>query len=545
MSGAARPEEIFPTLAPAQIARLEPFGRMRELADGEVLWEQGASHIPFYVVLAGEIEVRAGGEERPVAVHAPGGFSGDVDLLSGRRMVVEGRARGATRVLGIEPDRLHSIIRTDTELGDILLRAFILRRVALIAENRGDVVLIGSRHCAATLPLHEFLTRNGHPHRFLDVDLDAAVQSLLDSFQIGVGDVPVVICRGRVLKRPSIAEVAECLGLSALQGGVVRDLVVVGAGPAGLAAAVYAASEGLDVLVLEAYAPGGQAGSSSRIENYLGFPMGISGQDLAARAFVQAEKFGAQMSVARTALELRCSEPLYDIDLGNGSTVQARAIIIATGAEYRRPSIPELKRFEGIGVYYGATQMEAAFCTDEEVIVVGGGNSAGQAAVFLSGRARHVHMLVRGAGLKDTMSRYLIQRIEETRNITLRTHTRIETVEGATHLERVVYIDGAGERTTREIRHVFLMTGARPNTTWLHDCVALDANGFVKTGADLGPDDLAAAKWPLARAPHQFETSVPRIFAVGDVRANSTKRVAAAVGEGSVCVHHVHKVLAE
>jgi thioredoxin reductase (NADPH) len=460
-------------------------------------------------------------------------------------MVVQGRARGSTRVLAIEPDRLHGIVRTDTELGDILLRAFILRRVALIAENRGDVVLIGSHHCAATLPLQEFLTRNGHPHRFLDVDRDPTYQSVLDAFEIGIDAVPVVICRGRVLSRPSIAQVAECLGLSALSSGAMRDLVVVGAGPAGLAAAVYAASEGLDVLVLEAYAPGGQAGSSSRIENYLGFPMGISGQDLAARAFVQAEKFGAEMSVARTALQLQCEYPLYRIDLGSGSTIEARSIIIATGAEYRRPSIPELKRFEGIGVYYGATQMEASLCQGEDVIVVGGGNSAGQAAVFLSGRARHVYMLVRGEGLKDSMSRYLIRRIEETKNITLHTRTRIEAVEGSTHLDRVVCVDGAGERTTRDIRHVFLMTGARPNTGWLDRCLALDANGFVKTGADLSPDDLATARWPLERAPHVFETSAPRIFAVGDVRANSVKRVAAAVGEGSVCVHLVHKVLAE
>jgi thioredoxin reductase (NADPH) len=544
---AARPEETFPTLTPAQIARLAPLGSERDFADGELLWEPGAVHATFNVVLAGAIVISASSGGEPVAVHEPGGFSGDVDLLSGRRVVVEGRARGATRVLQIDARRLLGIVQTDTGLGDLLLRAFILRRVALIAEGRGDLVLIGSRYCAATLPLVEFLTRNGHPYRFVDVDRDAAVQDLLDAFHVGAGDVPVVICRGqRVLRRPSIEELAGCLGMSAMEDGAVRDLVVVGAGPAGLAAAVYAASEGLDVLVLEAYAPGGQAGSSSRIENYLGFPMGISGQDLAGRALVQAEKFGAELAVARTALRLRCEGGLHAVELGGGASARARAIIVATGVAYRRPSLPELRRFEGVGVYYGATRMEGRICEGEDVIVVGGGNSAGQAAVFLSGCARHVHMLVRGPGLKETMSRYLIRRIEETANITLHTHTQIEAVEGGAHLDRVTCVDSrTGGRATLEVRHVFLMTGAAPNTAWLDGCLALDTHGFVKTGADLGADDLRAAGWPLERAPHLFETSAPRIFAVGDVRAGSVKRVAAAVGEGSVCVQLVHKALAE
>jgi thioredoxin reductase (NADPH) len=546
VTAGARLEETFPTLTPAQIARLTPFGSERVLADGELLWEQGAIHVAFNVVLAGAIVISTSSGGAPVTTHEPGGFSGDVDLLSGRRAVIEGRARGATRVLQIEPRRLQAIVQTDTEIGDILLRAFILRRVALIAEGRGDLVLIGSRHAAATLPLAEFLVRNGHPYRFVDVDTDAAVQGLLDAFHIGVDDVPVVICSGkRAFKKPSIEDLARCLGMSTVDEGVVRDLVVVGAGPAGLAAAVYAASEGLDVLVLEALAPGGQAGSSSRIENYLGFPMGISGLELAERALVQAEKFGAELAVARTARRLRCAGELLAIELGGGAVVRARAIIVATGVAYRRPSIPELLRFEGVGVYYGATRMEGRICAGEDVVVVGGGNSAGQAAMFLSGCARHVHMLVRGACLKETMSRYLIRRIEETANLTLRTHTQIETAEGGAHLDRVTCVDGrTGERTTLEVRHVFLMTGAAPNTAWLDGCLALDAHGFVKTGADLGADDLHAAGWPPGRAPRLFETSVPRIFAVGDVRANSVKRVAAAVGEGSVCVQLVHQALA-
>jgi thioredoxin reductase (NADPH) len=543
---AAHLAETFPTLTPGQIARLTPFGSERGLADGELLWEHGAVHVTFNVVLAGAIVVSDASGGAPIATHEPGGFSGDVDLLSGRRAVVGARARGATRVLQIEPRRLQAVVQTDTELGDLLLRAFILRRVALIADGRGDLVLIGSRHAAGTLPLAEFLTRNGHPYRLLDVDRDPAVQGLLDAFHVGLDDVPIVICRGeRVLKKPSIEALAQCLGMSAMDEGPVRDLVIVGAGPAGLAAAVYAASEGLDVLVLEAYAPGGQAGSSSRIENYLGFPMGISGQDLAGRALVQAEKFGAELAVARTALRLRCAGELRTIELGEGATVRARAIIVATGVQYRRPSIPELLRFEGVGVYYGATRMEGRICEGEDVVVVGGGNAAGQAAVFLSGCARHVHMLVRGAGLKETMSRYLIRRIEETANITLRTHTQIDAAEGGAHLDRVTCVDArTGGRATLEVRHVFLMTGAAPNTAWLDGCLALDAHGFVKTGADLGADDLRAAGWPPGRPPRLFETSVPRIFAVGDVRANSVKRVAAAVGEGSVCVQLVHEALA-
>jgi thioredoxin reductase (NADPH) len=549
VTSAARRDDAFPTLTPAQIARLAPFGGERDLTDGELLWEQGAVHFTFNVVLTGAIVISASEASEggaPVATHEPGEFTGDVDLLSGHRAVVDARARGATRVLQIEARRLQTIVQTDTEIGDLLLRAFILRRVALIAEGRGDVVLIGSRHAAGTLPLAEFLTRNDHPYRLVDVDRDAAVQGLLDAFHIDVGDVPVVICRGqRVLKKPSIEELASCLGMSAMDEGVVRDLVVVGAGPAGLAAAVYAASEGLDVLVLEAYAPGGQAGSSSRIENYLGFPMGISGQELAGRAIVQAEKFGAELAVARTARRLRCAGELHAVELGGGAVVRARAVIVATGVAYRRPSLPELLRFEGVGVYYGATQMEGRICAGEDVVVVGGGNSAGQAAMFLSGCARHVHMLVRGPCLKATMSRYLIRRIEETANVTLRTHTQIEAAEGGAHLERVTCVDGrSGERATLEVRHVFLMTGAAPNTAWLDGCLALDAHGFVKTGADLDAGDLGAAAWPAGRAPYLFETSVPRIFAVGDVRASSVKRVAAAVGEGSVCVQLVHKALA-
>ena len=537
-------EETFPTLTVEQIARIAPLARERDYTDGESLWDAGDRNRPLFVVLQGEVEIRSGADHM-VTVHNVGAFTGDVDLLSGRPVVVHARARGAVRVLELPSSQLRSLVQIDAELSEIFLRAFMLRRLALMAQGGSNIVLIGSRHCAGTLELQEFLTRNSQPYGYLDVELDAAVQETLDRFGVGVEDVPVLICRGtRVLRKPTIEEVAGCLGLNELNEAVVRDLVVIGGGPAGLSSAVYAASEGLDVLVLEASSPGGQAGSSSRIENYLGFPTGISGQSLASNALVQAEKFGAELAVARTALRLGCERP-YRVELGAGAVVQARAVVIATGVQYRKPDLPNLPRFEGLGVYYGATEVEARFCRGEDVIVVGGGNSAGQAAVFLSGKGRSVTMMVRRSGLAESMSRYLIHRIQQTPNIKLLTQTRIVALEGDGRLERVTWRDGSGITTTKDIRHVFLMTGANPNTAWLQDCIALDDKGFVRTGPDLDAAALEAARWPFARPPLLFETSRPGVFAIGDVRANSVKRVAAAVGEGSVCVQLVHKVLAE
>lgn len=536
--------EAFPTLTAGQIARIAPFARERELADGESLWEAGDRNRPLFVVVRGEVEIRSG-DAHVVTVHRAGAFTGDVDLLSGRPVVVRARALGAARVLELPSARLRSIIQTDAELSEIFLRAFMLRRLTLMAQGGRNVVLIGSRHCAGTLALQEFLTRNSQPYGYLDVEGDPAVQETLDKLGVTVEEVPVLICRGtRVLRKPTIEDVADCLGLNQINETVVRDLVVVGAGPAGLSAAVYAASEGLDVLVIEARSPGGQAGSSSRIENYLGFPTGVSGQILASNALVQAEKFGAELAVARTALRLGCDHP-YRVELGAGAAVQARAVVLASGVQYRKPDLPNLARFEGLGIYYGATQVEALFCRGEDVIVVGGGNSAGQAAVFLSEAGRHVTMMVRRAGLAQSMSRYLIRRIEETPNITLLTNTRIVALEGKMRLERVTWRNDQGAETTADVRHVFMMTGADPNTAWLRDCIALDQKGFVRTGSDLDATALADARWPFARPPLLFETSRPGVFAIGDVRANSVKRVAAAVGEGSVCVQLVHKVLAE
>jgi thioredoxin reductase (NADPH) len=392
----------------------------------------------------------------------------------------------------------------------------------------------------------EFLTRNGYPYAYIDLERDSSVQELLDRFHVSVEDVPVLICRGATaLRNPSNQQIAACLGFNeAIDPTHVRDLVIVGAGPSGLAAAVYGASEGLDVLVLEVDSPGGQAGSSSKIENYLGFPTGISGQELAARAYTQAQKFGAHVLIAKGAQHLACDRKPYAVEIEDGVRVLTRTVIIATGAEYRRIPLQNLQRFDGVGVYYGATFVEAQLCGGEDVIVVGGGNSAGQAAVFLSQTARHVHLLVRSDGLADSMSRYLIRRIEESANITLRTRTEVTALEGRDHLERVQWRDHqTGTTETRDISHVFIMTGAAPNTRWLDGCVVLDAKAFIKTGPDLSPDDLHAAQWPLSRAPYLLETSLPGVFAVGDVRSGNTKRVASAVGEGSISIALVHQAL--
>jgi len=550
LTATSRTEQLFPILTPAQVARIATHGRVRRVGDGEVLVEPGELVTQFFVVTEGRVEVLRpdGTGKGPEAVFGPGQFTGEVTLLSGRRGLARIRAGAAGEVIEVGRDALLALIQTDGELGDVLVRAFILRRVELLARGVSDVVVLGSTHCQGTLRVREFLTRNGHPHTLLDLDRDAAVQEMLDRLRIQPADIPVVICRGTlVLRNPTNQQIADCLGFNdAIDRTQLRDLVVVGAGPAGLAAAVYGASEGLDVLVLESSAPGGQAGTSSRIENYLGFPTGISGEELAARAFNQAQKFGAQLMIGHDAKGLTCNRTPYAIELDGTSRVPARAVIIATGAAYRRLSLANLSQFEGAGVYYAATHMEAQLCGGEEVVVVGGGNSAGQAAVFLAQSARRVHVLVRSGGLADTMSRYLIRRIEDHPAIVMHVRTEIVGLEGDRHLERVRWRDKAsGREETHDIRHVFSMTGAMPSTAWLRGCVALDARGFIKTGQDLSPDDLATAHWPLPRAPRLLETSLPGVFAVGDVRSGSVKRAASAVGEGSIAIAAVHQVLHE
>jgi thioredoxin reductase (NADPH) len=541
---------MFPTLTPEQMARIVLHGRPRATRRGDVLYEPGDERVPFFLVRTGQIEILRPTEtgETVVAVEHSGQFTGEIQTLAGRRALVRARVREAGDVIEVGRERLLSLVQTDSELSEIILRAFILRRVELIARGFGDVVLIGSNHCSGTLRAKEFLTRNGHPYTYIDLDRDADVQQLLDRFHVSTADVPILICRGDVvLKNPSNSAIAECLGFNlAVDHTRVRDLIVVGAGPAGLAAAVYGASEGLDVLILETSAPGGQAGSSSRIENYLGFPTGISGQALGARAYTQAQKFGAEVIIAQRAVELTGDTGPYTLAISGGTAVPARAIVIATGAEYRKLPLENLSRFEGAGIYYAAAFMEAQLVAGEEVILVGGGNSAGQAAVFLAQGATRVHILVRSTGLAASMSRYLIRRIEENPTIELHTRTEIVGLDGDSHLERVRWRDrGAGDTPTHAIRHVFLMTGGLPSTRWLEGRVALDAAGFVKTGADLTEDELSRARWPLARQPFLLETSLPGVFATGDVRSGSIKRVASAVGEGSIAISFVHQVLSQ
>ena len=538
---------MFPTLTEAQIMRLARTGVVRRVARGDILIDAGDNVVPFFVVKSGEIEIvrPCDEDDEVVAAHGAGHFTGEGNMLLGRRSIMRAQASEAGEVIQLSRDQLLGFIQNDPEISDILMRAFIYRRLELMAHGIGDAMLIGSMHSSGTLRARDFLERNGHPFAYLDLDRDADTRHVLDRFNVSAVDIPVLICRGTVvLKNPSNQEIADCLGFNAnIDNTHVRDLVIVGAGPAGLAAAVYGASEGLDVLVIESTSPGGQAGSSSKIENYLGFPTGVSGRELAARALIQAQKFGAELMIARGAVSMQCSRKPYSITVDGGGRIDARAIVIATGAQYRKPALANLAHFEGAGVYYSATPMEAQLCAGEDVIVVGGGNSAGQAAVFLSNTSR-VHMLVRSNDLAESMSRYLIRRIEETPSIALVTQTEITALEGDDHLARVEWRDKRRDASeTHDIRHVFMMTGAVPNTRWLDGCVALDDKGFIRTGPDLSRADLAAATWTPSRSPFLLETSRPGVFAVGDVRGGNIKRVASAVGEGSIAVAFVHQLL--
>ena len=546
---ASRAEQIFPTLSTDQIQRLAAHGHGRPVHAGEVLIDPGTGEIPIFIVISGELEaVRPSfGQETLIRTFGPGQFTGELNTLSGRRAMARIRVRQDGEIVEIPRDNVLSLVQADAELSEILMRAFILRRAELLAQGIGDVTLVGSSYSAGTLRIKEFLTRNGHPYTYINLEHDPAVQSFLDHFHVSMEETPVAICRGEtVLRNPTNREIAGCLGFNEeIDETRLRDLVIVGAGPAGLAAAVYGASEGLDVLLLETYSPGGQAGSSSRIENYLGFPTGVSGNELAGRAYTQAQKFGVQMLLARVT-GLKCDAKRYAIGLEDGTSITSRTIVIATGANYRKLPIDNLSRFEGAGIYYGATFIETQLCSGEEAIVVGGGNSAGQAAVFLAQNTKHIYLLVRGSGLADSMSRYLIRRIEQTPNISLLSNTELVALEGGNHLARVKWRNNqTGEEETMSIAHVFIMTGAEPNTGWLDHCVVLDGKGFIKTGPELSPEELIEAHWPLTRRPYLLETSLPGVFAAGDVRAENVKRVASAVGEGSIAISFVHQALKE
>jgi thioredoxin reductase (NADPH) len=542
----SRRHQICPSLTEQQFDVLARYGERRKFAAGTVLFRQGERHSPMFVIISGGIEVSRGSAlgTHVIAAHGPGSFTGEAGTLAGRAAIATGRAVTDCEALVIEEAALRTLVITEAELSETIMRAYILRRVAFIEDQAGGVILVGSQDSEHTLRLREFMARNGQPTAYFAIEQHDECAALMARFGIAAGDIPAVVTpQGQVLAQPTLRELADATGISPDSlNGRRFDVAVVGAGPGGLAAAVYAASEGLQVVVLDAKAPGGQAGTSSKIENYFGFPTGISGVALAGRGLSQARKFGAEVAVPFTVTDVACLEGAggYDIGLDSGERLLARSVVIATGARYRKPALPELERFEGRGVYYNASFMEATFCANDDVVVVGGGNSAGQAAVFLSRHARHVHILVRGAGLAASMSHYLIQRIGAAPNITLHTGTRVAALEGDTHLRQLrIEKDGEAPRALA-VRHLFLFLGAEPNTAWLGDCVALDARQFVLTGAALAP-----GAWPLAREPHFLETSRPGIFAVGDVRAGSVKRVAAAVGEGASAVQSLHEVLSE
>ena len=543
-------DQAFPTLTPGQIERIASHGRTRHGQAVEVLQRSGKVASLFFVVIAGKLDglVPSGPQgETTITDLRPGQFTGDIAILSGRPALAILRAAEPSDLIEVERDELLKLVQTDAELSEIFVRAFILRRARLVAGGLGDVLLIGSNHSSDTLRIKEFLTRNAHPYNLIDPDHDPDIQELLDRFKFSITEIPVLICRGTtVLRNPTNRAIADCLGFNeAIDQVHVRDVVIVGAGPAGLSAAVYAASEGLDVLIVESNSPGGQAGSSSRIENYLGFPAGVSGQELTARAYTQAQKFGAEVLIAEWATKLDCTPKAYTIEIDDKQRVPARTVIIATGAEYRKLPLPNINEFEGAGIYFGATFIESQLCAGEEVIVVGGGNSAGQAAVFLAQTASRVHMLIRAKGLAESMSRYLIRRIEESPAIVLHKSTELTKLEGNGQLERVEWRTDGGLAESHDIQHIFVMTGAAPSTKWLQGCLTLDARGFIKTGSDLTHEELQAAQWPLSRPPHLLETSKPGVFAVGDVRAGNIKRVASAVGEGSISVSFVHQALQE
>jgi thioredoxin reductase (NADPH) len=538
--------EDNPTLNREHIDRIRSVAHLRSVRSGEVLYEPSCPDVPLFVVLEGIVSIsRAGEDEKILAVREPGQFTGEMSVISGSRSLLTARVTKDGAVLELTRERVLSLMAKDTELSDILMGAFVARRLLMIQLGEGNVVLFGTRSSARTLALREFLTRNGHPFTYIDIDTDSCAGELMDKLAVRDGEIPVLYCNRRyVLRNPSIAELAACLDLNINIAKGVRDVLVIGAGPAGLAAAVYAASEGLKTLVVEKSAPGGQAASSSKIENYLGFPTGLSGQELANRSIAQAQKFGAQLMVAQSVVHIDSSRQPYKVILESGLKFNARSVVIATGAQYARLPVEEADAFTGRGIYYNATHMEAQLCESEEIAVVGGGNSAGQAAVFLAQTSSKVHLLVRSRKLSESMSQYLISRIEAHPRIEVHYLTQIVAVAGTAHLESIAWKDDSLElEVTMPIRHVFVMAGAAPRTEWLEDSFVLDKKGFVVTGPDLvGYKNF---QWPLSRSPLLLETSVPGIFAVGDTRAGSVKRVASAVGEGAMAVHLVHRFLAE
>jgi thioredoxin reductase (NADPH) len=542
-----RYDETFPTLTAKEIDRLRRFGSLRRYASTERLFETGTPGPGMFVVLSGSVAIsqRDGlGHVTPVVEQGPGQFLAEVGQLSNRPALVDGTAEGDVEALLIPPEGVRSLLVAEADLGERIMRALILRRVSLIRGGAGGPILIGAAASGDIIRLQGFLARNSYPNHLLDPAADHEASDLIAHCATFARKLPLVVCPdGAVLSNPSEAELARQLGMiGALRQDFVYDVAVVGAGPGGLATAVYAASEGLSVVVIDARAPGGQAGASARIENYFGFPTGISGQALTGRAFVQAQKFGAEMLIPTIVKTLDCSrvDGALALEVEGGERIQAKTVVVASGARYRHPAIPDIARFEGHGVWYWASPIEARLCAGEEIILVGGGNSAGQGAVFLCGHASKVRMMVRGQGLAESMSRYLIDRIDAAPNIELMTETEVIALIGAPNagLERVRWRDRrAGVETEASIRNVFLFVGADPATEWLQGCgVAVDKAGFVITGANMGEN--------ANRSVSPLESTVPGVFAVGDVRSGSVKRVGGAIGEGAQVVHAIHGFLA-
>ena len=541
-----RHQETFPTLTDQEIGRLRRYGSLRKYSDGEKLFEAGKAAPGMFVVLSGLVSITQHdglGHVAPIAEQGRGQFLAEVGQLSRRAALADGAAEGDVETLLIPPEKLHSLLVDEADLGERIMRALILRRVALIEASVGGVVLIGPPASADVIRLDGFLTRNGYPHHLLDPATEQEAKEVISRYADIAGGLPLVVCPdGSVMGNPSEAALARQIGMTAKsRSNFVYDVAVVGAGPAGLSTAVYASSEGLTVAVLDARAPGGQAGASARIENYFGFPTGISGQALTARAFIQAQKFGADVVIPATVRTLDCARAngALALEVEGGDPIQARTVVVASGARYRRPAIADIARFEGRGVWYWASRIEARLCAGEEVVLVGGGNSAGQAAVFLSSHAAKVRMVVRGPGLAESMSRYLIERIDATSNIELMTQTEIVALAGApgAGLEKVRWLDRrVGAETEAPIRNVFLFVGADPATDWLQGCgVTLDKAGFVMTGGRPGAGGDAM--------PSPLESSIAGVFAVGDVRSGSVKRVGGAIGEGAQVVAAIHNFL--
>ena len=545
-----RDEHVFPKLTPQEIDRLRRFGDVRRYAPGEALFVTGDVAPGMYVLIKGSVRVTRRdplGHAAPIVEQGPGEFVAEVGQLSGQPAFVDVHAIGDVEALLIPPQNLRALMIEEAELGERIMHALILRRVVVIEAGAGGPVLIGPESSPDVIRLQGFLARNAYPHQLLDPEKDEDAARLVQQYAPSPSDLPLAVCpKGTILKNPSEAELARALGMVPIdERDQTYDVAVVGAGPAGLSTAVYAASEGLSVIVLDARAFGGQAGASARIENYLGFPAGISGQALTGRAYVQAQKFGARMVIPAEAIRPDLTEVPLALRLDDGRRVKAQTVVVATGARYRRLNIPNLTDFEGRGIWYWASPIEARLCRDEEIVLVGGGNSAGQAAVFLRNFAKKIWMLVRGPSLAESMSQYLIDRICAIDNIEVLTQTEIIALYGSREkqLERVRWRNNVtGEEAEKPIRHIFLFIGAEPATAWLRDSgVALDTKNFILTGSDVAPDARRSNNG--SGRPLSLETSVRNVFACGDVRSGSVKRVGAAIGEGAVVGAELHAAL--